>query len=54
MTIHYTCTQSENYIDKGANKNMAIVIDGIIGAGKSTIGKFISETLNRSEERRVG
>ncbi len=45
MTIQYTCTHRENYIEKGANKNMAIVIDGIIGAGKSTIGKFISDTL---------
>lgn len=46
MTIEYTCTNSENYMDKGVNRNMAIVIDGIIGAGKSTVGQFLSESLN--------
>ncbi|GAB6109342.1 deoxynucleoside kinase [Fusibacter bizertensis] len=46
MTIKYTCTNKENYTDKGASKNMAIVIDGIIGAGKSTVGHFLSEMLN--------
>lgn len=46
MTVSYTCTNKDNYIDKGVNKNMAIVIDGIIGAGKSTVGQFLSESLN--------
>lgn len=46
MSIAYTCTNVENYYDKGASRNMAIVIDGIIGAGKSTVGTFLSECLN--------
>ena len=46
MTVSFTCTNKDNYIDKGVNKNMAIVIDGIIGAGKSTVGQFLSEALN--------
>ena len=46
MTVNFTCTNKDNYFEKGAFKNMAIVIDGIIGAGKSTVGRFISESLN--------
>jgi len=46
MQHKFLSTIKEVYINKGAQHNMAIVIDGIIGAGKSTIGKFISESLN--------
>jgi len=45
MRVSFTCTDKNHYIDKGVNKNMAIVIDGIIGAGKSTVGQFLSESL---------
>ena len=41
----YISTNIERYLDGGVGRNMAIVIDGIIGAGKSTVGKFLSETL---------
>lgn len=42
----YTSTNISNYITRGEKKNMAIVIDGIIGAGKSTVAHFLSEELN--------
>lgn len=35
-----------NYIEKGDQSNMAIVVDGIIGAGKSTVSNYLSEKLN--------
>ncbi len=35
----------ENHFKGEMGRNMAIVIDGIIGAGKSTVGTFLSETL---------
>tara|TARA_Y100000588_G_C14170298_1_gene888833 strand:- start:773 stop:1483 length:711 start_codon:yes stop_codon:yes gene_type:complete len=41
----FTSTDRGKYIDKGAVCNMAIVVDGIIGAGKSTVAKFLSEAL---------
>jgi deoxyadenosine/deoxycytidine kinase len=41
----FISTEVERYIGKGAVKNMAIVVDGIIGAGKSTLAKFLSESL---------
>ncbi len=34
------------FMDEGREHNMAIVIDGIIGAGKTTIGNFLSDMLN--------
>lgn len=46
MILNFTCTDKELYYKKGAHKNMAIVIDGIIGAGKSTVGRFISDSLH--------
>ena len=46
MFKQFISTNREIYLNKGVDKNMAIVIDGIIGAGKSTIGKFISDSLN--------
>lgn len=45
MAIKFTCTDKKLYRLKGEGKNMAIVIDGIIGAGKSTVGHFLSEAL---------
>lgn len=43
--MEYIAVKPENYIDKG-EKNMAIIVDGIIGAGKSTVASFLSETLD--------
>lgn len=40
----FISTNKENYRIKGEN-NMAIIVDGIIGAGKSTVADFISETF---------
>lgn len=39
-----TCTKK--YKDEGQVNNMAIVIDGIIGAGKSTVGKYLNQALD--------
>lgn len=44
--INFISTHKNIYLDNGKDKNMAIVIDGIIGAGKTTIAKFLSDTLN--------
>ncbi|GAU77069.1 deoxynucleoside kinase [Fusibacter sp. 3D3] len=44
--MNFTSVVRDQYKNGGNNKNMAIVIDGIIGAGKSTVGKFLSEALN--------
>ena len=41
----YICVDRTNYIDGGDGKNMAIVVDGIIGAGKSTLASLLSEEL---------
>lgn len=41
----FISANQEKYIDGGQGSNMAIVIDGIIGAGKSTVGDFLSEVL---------
>lgn len=41
----FTSTDRGKYIGKGAKRNMAIVVDGIIGAGKSTVAKFLSDAL---------
>lgn len=38
-------THKNHDFNKGAYKTMAIVIDGIIGAGKSTVAHFLSEAL---------
>jgi deoxyadenosine/deoxycytidine kinase len=37
----YISCDRENY--KGDNRNMAIIVDGIIGAGKTTVGELISQ-----------
>lgn len=42
----FISTQLANYYLKGEQKNMAIVIDGIIGAGKSTVAQFLSRELS--------
>jgi deoxyadenosine/deoxycytidine kinase len=42
--MKYLAVNPDNYI-KG-EKNMAIIVDGIIGAGKSTVAAFLSETLD--------
>lgn len=44
MTYYYSTSKSK-YINKGDSSNMAIVVDGIIGAGKSTVAHFLSEEL---------
>ncbi|MBF4693560.1 deoxynucleoside kinase [Fusibacter ferrireducens] len=44
--MEFTSVIKDQYKNGGNNKNMAIVIDGIIGAGKSTVGKFLSESLD--------
>lgn len=36
------------YKHKGEDSNMAIIIDGIIGAGKTTVGRFMSKTFGIS------
>ena len=41
----FTSTDRGKYIGEGAVCNMAIVVDGIIGAGKSTVARFLSESL---------
>jgi deoxyadenosine/deoxycytidine kinase len=41
----YYSTVKKHYNEKGECKNMAIVVDGIIGAGKSTIAHYLSEEL---------
>lgn len=41
----YISSNLFNYYTKGEKKNMAIVIDGIIGAGKSTVAQFLSSAL---------
>ncbi len=41
----FISTEFERYKSKGAVNNMAIVVDGIIGAGKSTVAEFLSDTL---------
>jgi len=41
----YLCTKKHKYNNEGEHKNMAIVVDGIIGAGKSTVANFLSEEL---------
>lgn len=46
METGYTCTNRALYKNGGVQGNMAIVIDGIIGAGKSTVGHFLSDMLN--------
>ncbi len=41
----FTSTDRGKYLGEGAVQNMAIVVDGIIGAGKSTVATFLSESL---------
>lgn len=43
--VDFAVNDITNFINEGRNRNMAIVIDGIIGAGKSTVGKYLSESL---------
>ncbi|MBM7562665.1 deoxynucleoside kinase [Fusibacter tunisiensis] len=43
--LKYAVNQRNLFENKGRDKNMAIVIDGIIGAGKTTVGEFISREL---------
>ena len=44
--MDFSSVVKDQYKNGGNHNNMAIVIDGIIGAGKSTIGKFLSEALD--------
>lgn len=41
----FTSTDRTRYSGKGEDSNMAIVVDGIIGAGKSTVAGFLSDRL---------
>lgn len=41
----FISTRAHQYKNEGQVNNMAIVIDGIIGAGKSTVGKFLNKEL---------
>ena len=43
--MQFLSTHHDYYQERGKFNNMAIVIDGIIGAGKSVIGTFLSEEL---------
>lgn len=45
MQKHWISCDRDYYLGEGSH-NMAIVIDGIIGAGKSTVGRFLSEHYN--------
>ena len=42
----YISCNLQNYREWESERNMAIVVDGIIGAGKSSIGAFLSEALD--------
>ena len=44
--MSYTSTYRKNYLHKGEFCNMSIVVDGIIGAGKTTVAKMVSDHLN--------
>jgi len=44
--VSYTSTYRKNYLNEGEYCNMSIVVDGIIGAGKTTVAKMISEHLD--------
>lgn len=46
VIVSYTSTYRKNYINKGEFCNMSIVVDGIIGAGKTTVAKMVSEHLD--------
>jgi len=43
--MKYLAADRKNYKSRGDERNMAIVVDGIIGVGKSTVAKFLSEEL---------
>jgi len=43
--MQFLSTNQDYYRERGKLNNMAIVIDGIIGAGKSSIGTFLSHEL---------
>jgi deoxyadenosine/deoxycytidine kinase len=42
----FTSTDKRRYYHKGESHNMSLVIDGIIGAGKSSVGVFLSHALD--------
>lgn len=44
--MSYASTFRKNYLFGGVNNNMSIVVDGIIGVGKTTVAKMISEHLD--------
>lgn len=44
--MSYTSTYRKNYLNEGEYNNMSIVVDGIIGAGKTTIARMVSEHLD--------
>ncbi len=44
--MQYMSTYKKNYWLKGELRNMSIVVDGIIGAGKTTVARMISDHLS--------
>lgn len=44
--MSFASVYRKNYINKGEFCNMSIVVDGIIGAGKTTVAKMVSEHLD--------
>lgn len=44
--MSFASTFRKNYIFEGEYRNMSIVVDGIIGAGKTTVARMISDHLN--------
>jgi len=44
--MSFASTYKRNYIFGGEFRNMSIVVDGIIGAGKTTVARMISEHLD--------
>lgn len=43
VNVSFISTNRMNYFLEGASENMSIVVDGIIGAGKTTIAKMVSD-----------
>ncbi len=43
MNTLFTSTDLNRYLSHGEDENMAIIVDGIIGAGKTTVAQLISD-----------
>ncbi len=44
--MSFASTFRKNYIFEGEYRNMSIVVDGIIGAGKTTVARMIADHLD--------